>query len=197
MIARRSVMAAAVAALMLLSSSPLIGQESAPVSAGDAPPPAAPPQPVAPAPPPGAVAPAARQGAVAVTPVRLSYTYGDVSFWRPGADDWSPAQINIPLAPGDELYAPAGASLELQIASRAFVRAAAETQVGVDNQEPDFLQLKLTSGQLALDLRSVKSGQTIEVDTPNAAFTIGAAGYYRVYVDGDTTTFITRRGGHA
>jgi len=201
-------MAAAVAALMLLSSSPLIGQESAPVSAGDAPPPAAQPppvpqvrgdapQPVAPAPPPGAVAPAARQGAVAVTPVRLSYTYGDVSFWRPGADNWTAAQVNIPLAPGDELYAPAGASLELQIGSRAFVRAAAETQVGVDNQEPDFLQLKLTSGQLALDLRSVKSGQTIEVDTPNAAFTIGAAGYYRVYVDGDTTTFITRRGGHA
>ncbi len=38
------------------------------------------------------------------TPPRLSYREGEVSFWRPGANDWTPAQINIPLAPGDELY---------------------------------------------------------------------------------------------
>src|SRR5205807_5987567 len=37
-------------------------------------------------------------------PPRLSYLDGDVSFWRPGAQDWSPAGVNIPLAPGDELY---------------------------------------------------------------------------------------------
>ena len=39
----------------------------------------------------------------APTPPRLSYTNGDVSFWRPGGEDWAPAQVNTPLAPGDQL----------------------------------------------------------------------------------------------
>ncbi len=30
------------------------------------------------------------------TPPRLSFTDGKVSFWRPGAEDWSPAQVNTP-----------------------------------------------------------------------------------------------------
>ena len=37
----------------------------------------------------------------------------------------------------------------------------------------------------------------MEVDTPNAAFTIEHPGYYRVDVTGERTAFITRRGGQA
>ena len=36
-------------------------------------------------------------------PPRLSLTDGQVSFWRPGAQDWTQAQLNTPLAPGDAL----------------------------------------------------------------------------------------------
>src|SRR5262249_15525448 len=39
--------------------------------------------------------------------------------------------------------------------------------------------------------------QTIELDAPNGAFTIGTTGYYRLDITDDTTTFITRRGGRA
>jgi len=38
-----------------------------------------------------------------VTPTRVSYLYGDVSFWRPGAQEWAEATANTPLAPGDVL----------------------------------------------------------------------------------------------
>jgi hypothetical protein len=55
-------------------------------------------------------------------PIRLSFIQGQVSFWRPGAQDWAPAQINIPLAPGDEVYTGSPGNLELQIDTRAFVR---------------------------------------------------------------------------
>ena len=37
----------------------------------------------------------------------------------------------------------------------------------------------------------------MEVDTPNAAFTIEHPGYYRVDVAGERTSFITRRAGRA
>jgi hypothetical protein len=131
------------------------------------------------------------------TPPRLSLTEGAVSFWRPGADDWTAAQVNTALAAGDRLYADEDANLELQIGARAFVRAGEKTQVGIANIEPDFLQVEVTTGQASIDVRELDAGHTIEVGTPNAAFTIEHTGYYRVNVNGDTTTFITRRSGRA
>ena len=131
------------------------------------------------------------------TPPRLSYVDGEVSFWRPGAADWAPAQINTALVPGDETYTGNRGNLELQVGARAFVRAWGDTQLGLVNEEPDFLQLKVTAGHVSLDLRSVEPGHSVEVDTPAAAFTIDAPGYYRVDVSPERTTFITRRSGRA
>jgi hypothetical protein len=105
--------------------------------------------------------------------------------------------MNTPLAAGDALYAAEGANLELQLGARAFVRAGAGTEIGLESLERDLAQFKVTGGHAALDLRRLPSGLTIEVDTPNGAFTIDRPGYYRVDVDGETTTFITRRDGQA
>jgi hypothetical protein len=135
--------------------------------------------------------------AVGRTPPRLSYTNGEVSFFRPGAQDWAPAQVNTPLAPGDELYTSAQGGLELQVGARAFVRAWGDTQLGLANQEPDFLQFKATSGHVSLDLRSLDPGRTVELDTPHAAFTIDRPGYYRADVTPERTSLITRRAGRA
>src|SRR5215470_3061732 len=134
----------------------------------------------APAEPPAPPAPGdAPAEAVDVTPPRISYINGQVSFWRPGADDWAPAKINTPLAPGDVLYAVPDGNVEVQVGPRAFVRAAEGTQIGLDNQEQDFLQLRLTGGLAALDFRELPAGQTVELDTPNAVFTIERMGFYR------------------
>ncbi|MGH7421522.1 MAG: DUF6600 domain-containing protein, partial [Candidatus Rokuibacteriota bacterium] len=134
---------------------------------------------------------------VGPTPPRLSYTSGDVSFWRPGGEDWAPAQVNTPLAPGDQLYTGNRGNLELQIDSRSFVRAWGDSQLGLANHEPDFLQIKVAAGHVSLDLRALDGGRTVELDTPAAAFTIERPGYYRVDVTPDRTSFITRRGGTA
>jgi len=136
-------------------------------------------------------------GSIGRTPPRISYVEGEISFWRPGADDWAPAQVNTPLAPGDELYTGHVGNLELQVGNRAFVRAWGDTQVGLANQEPDFLQIKVTAGHVSLDLRTIDPGHTVELDTPTAAFTIDRAGYYRVDVTADRTSFVTRRAGRA
>jgi len=140
---------------------------------------------------------APEQATIDQTPPRLSFTDGQVSFWRPGAQDWATAQVNTPLAPGDELYTASPGNVELQIGTRAFVRTWANTQLGLATQEPDFLQFKVTAGSAAFDLRTLEPGHTVEVDTPNAAFTIEHAGYYRVDVAGQRTSFIARRAGRA
>ena len=138
-----------------------------------------------------------QEDTIGPTPPRLSFVDGQVSFWRPGAQEWVQGQINTPLAPGDQLYTGSPGNLELQIGARAFVRGWANTQVGLENQEPDFLQFKVTTGYASFDLRTLEPGYTVEVDTPNAAFTIEHPGYYRVHVAGDRTSFITRRAGRA
>jgi hypothetical protein len=140
---------------------------------------------------------AAEAEAIGRTPPRLSYLDGQVAFFRTGADDWARAQINTPLSPGDQLYTGSPGNVELQIGSRAFVRGWADTQIGLENHEPDFIQFKVTAGHAAFDLRSLDPGLTVEVATPNAAFTIDRPGYYRVDVVGERTSFIARRGGRA
>ena len=132
-----------------------------------------------------------------VTPARLSYLYGEVSFWRAGADDWAPATLNTPLAPGDILYAGPNGNTEIQVGPRAFVRAAYGTQIGLDNQEPDYIQLRVTGGQVALDLRELPPSFTLEVDTPNAAFTVDRPGYYHLEVNQDSSRLGVYRGGSA
>lgn len=132
----------------------------------------------------------------AASPLRLSYVEGDVSFSRLGAEDWVEAQINTPLAAGDALYVGGDGILELQMGSRAFVRADDDTQLTLVNQTADFVQFSITSGRVSFDLRTLPTGYSVEVDTPNAVFTIDRPGYYRVDVNGDVH-FITRRGGRA
>ena len=133
----------------------------------------------------------------AATPARISYISGDVSFWRPGAEEWTPARVNTPLAPGDSLFTGPNGKVEVQIGPRAFVRAASGTQIGLDNQEAGFVQFGVTAGRASLDLRELARAQIVELDTPNAAFTIERTGYYHIDVTEDSTTFQTQRGGSA
>src|ERR1700746_1612508 len=94
----------------------------------------------------GGVARAQNEGAAGPTPPRLSFVDGEVSFWRPGAEDWAPAQVNTPLAAGDSLYAGDGANLELQIGPHTFVRAGSGTDLGLESLDPDLVQFKITAG---------------------------------------------------
>ncbi|MDD5366072.1 MAG: hypothetical protein PHR30_12085 [Gallionellaceae bacterium] len=136
------------------------------------------------------------EDAQAITPPRLSYLDGDVSFLRSGGEDWLAARPNIPLAIGDEIYAGEGANFELQIDARAFVRGDELTQIALVNQEHNYLQFRVTTGRVSLDLNRIDPGMIVEVATPDAVFTIAHEGYYRLDINGDTH-FVTRRGGRA
>ncbi|HTT40473.1 MAG TPA: DUF6600 domain-containing protein [Burkholderiales bacterium] len=131
------------------------------------------------------------------TPPRLSLADGQVSFWRPGGQDWAPAHANTPLAAGDSIYTGPGANAEIQVGDRAYVRIGESTQLQLSSIEPDFVQFKVTAGEASLDLRQLAPGHTFEVDTPNAAYTIEHLGYYRVNVNEQSAALITRRGGSA
>ncbi|HSP96634.1 MAG TPA: DUF6600 domain-containing protein, partial [Candidatus Dormibacteraeota bacterium] len=131
-----------------------------------------------------------------LTPARVGYVEGDVSFWRPGAGDWEAATVNIPLAPGDALATRDG-RFEVQVGPQAFLRAADQTQLRVKSQEPDFVQLEVTQGSAVLDLHQLPAGHVVEIDTPQGAMTANRDGFYRVDVDADSTRLTVRRAGTA
>src|SRR5262249_22867426 len=139
-------------------------------------------QPIAPAPREPTSTPAPEQEPSA-TPPRVSYLDGEVSFWRQGASDWAPAQLNTPLAPGDVLYAGANGTAEIQIGRAAFVRASNDTQLGLDNQEAGYLQFRLTAGHAGIDLPQLPQGSVVVVATPQAAFTLRERGCYPLDVE--------------
>lgn len=130
-----------------------------------------------------------------LTPPRLSLLEGEVSFWRPGTEDWRAARANTPLAVGDALSVGPDGRLEIEIGGGAFVRAAAGSELQVDAYEPGFLRLKVVAGRLSLDLRSLPESLVLEVGTPNAALSIATPGYYRLEVDDGATRCTVRSGG--
>src|SRR3989442_6821587 len=73
--------------------------------------------------PPPAPAISTADAPIGRTPPRLSYVDGEVSFWRPGAPNWAPAQVNTPLAAGDGGHTPNRPSPQGPPTPTAFLRA--------------------------------------------------------------------------
>lgn len=141
-------------------------------------------------------APAAVQEAEA-RPARLSLVEGPVSFWRSGADDWVRARLNTPLTPGDHVYASEAGRFEVQIGAEAFVRGNQDTEIVLERLDPDYVQFRVARGVASVDARDLDPDMTVEIDAPDAAFTIRRSGYYRVDVGDETTVFMARQGGEA
>jgi hypothetical protein len=124
---------------------------------------------------------------------RLSYTSGSVSFQPGGVDNWVQATRNRPLTVGDQLFADQGARAEVEIPQAEF-RLGSRTAFQFLNLDDRNAQVKLSEGTLAVRVRAVD--QNIEVDTPNAAFTVSAPGDYRIDANADNNqTYITARNG--
>jgi hypothetical protein len=126
---------------------------------------------------------------------RLSYSKGDVSFSPSGTDDWVSAVLNRPLTIGDKLWTDKNARAELQAGS-AVLYLSGETGFSFLNLDDHIMQVRLTEGTLNLRVRRLGDDESIEVDTPNLAFSVLRAGSYRINVNesGDTTVINVREG---
>jgi hypothetical protein len=115
---------------------------------------------------------------------RLSFFSGPVSFSPAGEDEWALATPNRPLVTGDRLWADAGGRAELQ-AGNVALRLGESTNVNVLNLDDRTTQLELTQGSLYVRVWRIDRGDTVEIDTPNLAFTVDRVGRYRIDVDAD------------
>jgi hypothetical protein len=126
---------------------------------------------------------------------RLSYVNGQVSFSPSGTDDWVSAVLNRPITTGDKLWTDQSARAELHIGSAA-IRLSEMTGFSFLNLDDHTAQIRLTEGTINLRVRRLADGETIEVDTPNLAFSVLRPGHYRINVNeaGDTSMINVRDG---
>jgi hypothetical protein len=121
---------------------------------------------------------------------RLNYSTGSVSFQPGGEGDWVDVDSNRPLTSGDNLWADKGARAELHVGSTA-IRMSAETSLTFLDLDDHSTQLRLSLGSVLLRVRHLDDGDDFEVDTPNLAFAIQAAGEYRIDVNADGNQTVT------
>ncbi len=128
---------------------------------------------------------------------RLSYLSGTVSFQPGGVDEWVPAEPNRPMTTGDRLWTEEGSRAEMSLGSAAF-RLNSRTNFTFLNLDDKTAQVQFSAGTLNVRLRRLADGESVEIDTPQVAFTLLQPGDYRVDVNesGDAT-IVTVRGGQA
>jgi len=126
---------------------------------------------------------------------RLSWIERNVSLQPGGVDDWVPANLNRPLTTGDRLWTEAGARAEVHIGSAAF-RLNGRTNFTFLNLSDGVAQVELSAGTLSVRVRNLASQESIEIDTPQAAFALLQPGEYRIEVNeqGDASVFTVRAG---
>ncbi len=127
---------------------------------------------------------------------RLNLVQGMVSFHPGSLDDWAPAVLNYPLTVGDHLWTEEGSRAELHAGS-AVIRMDGGTEVSFLNLDDQALQLAVAQGSVNVRLWRLDPGETVEVDTPNAAVTLLQQGSYTISVDGEESTTVAVRGGEA
>ncbi len=113
---------------------------------------------------------------------RLSVAQGTVSVEPASVDQFSPAEVNAPLTTGDRVWTGGGSVAELQAGLMA-ARMGATTDLTVTAMTDTLAQFGLGQGSLHLVTYALDPEATTELDTPNVALSVLAAGDVRVSVD--------------
>ncbi len=119
---------------------------------------------------------------------RLNFMQGTVSFQPGGEGDWIDAVPNRPLTTGDNLWTDRDSRAELHAGSTS-IRLSSETSLTFLELDDRVMQLRLAQGSVLVRVHHLDDDDTVEIDTPNLAFTVQRTGEYRVNVDpqGQTT----------
>ena len=127
---------------------------------------------------------------------RLSNLSGEVSFSPAGNDEWVQARVNRPVITGDQLWADNDGRAELTLDDSTWWLGQ-NTSVTVSNLDDRIAQFQVQQGTIDFRVRRISSGNIVEVDTPNLAFTVTRPGQYRIVVDPQdgATTVMVRSGG--
>src|SRR5579862_7245577 len=102
---------------------------------------------------------------------RLSLLTGTVTFQPGGVEDWVPATLNRPMTTGDRLWTEADGRAEMTLGSTIF-RLNGRTNFTFINLNDNLAQVQVSSGTLNIRVRRLDEQESVEIDTPQAAFSL-------------------------
>jgi len=122
---------------------------------------------------------------------RLSYLEGKVSFQHTDEVEWTAANINMALQPGDRIYAGGNGRAEIEFDDGSVLRLAEKTDIEILAMRDERIQVRVLVGLCSLTGRS---DVEFEIDTPAAAFTTTEKGSYRFDVaeNGDSDGIVRK-----
>jgi hypothetical protein len=109
---------------------------------------------------------------------RLSYVEGTVSVRAPGDDQWSPAQLNLPITTGTTLWTEPGARAEVEIGATT-VRLDGETELDVTRLDDQAIVIAVPEGAANVHRARPDDGP-MWIDGVNGAVVVAEPGFYRV-----------------
>src|ERR1700690_2282036 len=78
--------------------------------------------------------------------MRINLIEGDVQIKSPEAVDWCIASINGPVGEGDQIWAPQGGRVELQMNSGTYIRLSENSALQILSMDKDSSQFYLSQG---------------------------------------------------
>lgn len=123
---------------------------------------------------------------------RLQYVTGQVSVQPGGTGDWAEASADQSLGNGDNIWADKNSRAELNVGT-GLMRIDSETSL--TTTDVNGVRVYLHQGSLNVRARRLGGG-SVEVDTPNLAFTVRQPGDYRFDVpqSGNSIVVTVRKG---
>jgi len=110
----------------------------------------------------------------------------------PGAE-WSPAQIDMPLYTGGEVWAKEASTALLNLGIE-LLRVAPNTIFTIDQPDANTLQINLQEGQIWLNVEGLEADQTLEVETPVAVASVRGTRFSVRVAAGDSTVVSAQAG---
>jgi hypothetical protein len=124
---------------------------------------------------------------------RVSVIQGSAVVQRGDSHTQSAAVRNTPLLPGDYISTGQTSRAELQFDGETAVRLGGNVQARVTNNDPNNRRMQLADGTVEVGV--VRSGQTLDVDTPSVTVRAHDAGDYRISIGKDGSSWVTVRRG--
>jgi hypothetical protein len=110
---------------------------------------------------------------------RVSFVEGQLGFHAAGETQWSAAAVNYPVATGGAFWTDPKSKAEIRIGGQT-IDLSGDTEIDLTQLNQQVIQIALPQGRIALRLRQLAEGNSIEIDLPRGGVWLLQAGRYDI-----------------
>ncbi len=116
---------------------------------------------------------------------RIALIQGTVSFHPSPDDQWTPAELNYPVAQSTAIWADTDGEAEIGL-GEARIRLASGTELDVVQLDDQNVILSVPQGRIDIALQGMTDGERYDIQTPRGDVDLLSDGNYRVFAGTDT-----------